>query len=93
MGAPVRIGKLFITPASEIALKKSGQCLQDFLRRHERGDRGDGLSAAEDRLNRIAEQAGEPLLSAYTLRCGLVLWIHTNVRLCYTSVELLGEED
>ena len=93
MGAPVRIGMLFVTPASEIALRKSGQSVQDFLRRHARGDRGDALSAAEDRLNRIAEQCGEPLLSAYTLRCGLVLWIYTNRRMDYTSVELCGEED
>ena len=93
MGAPLRTGQLYVTPASEIALKKSGQQLQDLLRRHERGDRGDALTAAEDRLNRIAEQCGEPLLSAYRLRSGLVLWIYTNTRMCYTSVELLGEED
>jgi hypothetical protein len=93
MGVPVEIGTLFVTPAAEIAFQKSGQQVLDFLRRHERGDRGDALSAAEERLNQIAETCGEPLLSAYHLRSGLVVWIYSNRNSGYTSVELAGEED
>jgi hypothetical protein len=68
------LGQLVSTPG---ALALDGQFLVDSLARHVQGDWGDVCD--EDKAsNDAALEAGERLLSAYTTKGGVKLWIITE---------------
>jgi hypothetical protein len=72
-----RLGKLVATPGALEALDKAGQQPGQLLLRHTQGDWGD-LDDEDRRLNDEALKDGSRILSAYTLKTGVKLWIITE---------------
>jgi len=71
------LGHVVATPAALEELSKSGQAPWEFLARHAPGDRGE-LDAEDRHLNDETVKAGERILSAYTLKTGVRVWIITE---------------
>ena len=84
------LGRLVATPGALAALTESGQSPLEFVRRHQKGDWGE--VPEEDRQeNEFSVAHGFRLLSAYTLRTGVRLWIMTEADRSTTTL-LLPEE-
>jgi hypothetical protein len=84
------LGQTVATPAAVEALDKAGQTPWEFVARHVQGDWGE--VDAEDRcLNDEAVKDGTRILSAYTLKTGVRLWIITEADRSSTCL-LLPEE-
>jgi hypothetical protein len=71
------LGQLVATPGALQALAEAGQSPMEFVRRHQSGDWGE-ISAEDARENDYSLQRGFRLLSAYTLRTGVRLWLITE---------------
>ncbi len=84
------LGQLAATPGALEALAASGQAPAQFLARHVTGDWGE-VSAGDWRANDHALRDGERILSAYTLRTGVRIWIITEADRSATTI-LLPEE-
>jgi hypothetical protein len=83
-------GWIGATPAALCAIDEAGHSPSEFLKRHLRGDWGDvcaGDAAANDRAVCI----GARILSRYTLRDGVPIWIITEGDRSATTI-LLPEE-
>jgi hypothetical protein len=72
-----KLGKLVATPGALEALDKAGQQPWQLLVRHIQGDWGD-LDDEDRRLNDEALKDGSRILSAYTLKTGVRLWVITE---------------
>lgn len=70
-------GQVVATPAALAAIRQAGQAAGDLLSRHRAGDWGD-VDADDARLNDDALADGGRLLSAYTLRTGVKVWVVTE---------------
>lgn len=71
------IGNVYITPGASAALQKSGEDGLIYLSRHINMDWGE-LSEADVESNNKAVETGDRLLSAYTLKNGVKIWIITD---------------
>ena len=72
------------------ALQESGEEAAPYLRRHNGGDWGE-LEEHDRRENQVSLQHGFRLLSAYTLRSGVKIWIITEADRSSSTI-LLPEE-
>jgi hypothetical protein len=84
------LGQLVATPGALAAFAESGHSPLEFVRRHQEGDWGE--VPEEDRQeNEFSVAQGFRLLSAYTLRTGIRIWIITEPDRSATTI-LLPEE-
>ena len=72
-----KLGQVVATPAALEALDKAGQQPWQLLVRHVQGDWGE-LDAEDRQANERAVKDGGRILSAYTLKTGLRLWVITE---------------
>ncbi len=85
-------GMLTFSSGAREALIRNGNNLWEFLDRHTRGDWGEDANEDDRRVNDLAVQHGGRILSAYRLRDGEVLWLHTDT-LRYSTLFLLAAEE
>lgn len=86
----VELGAIVATPGALRALEEAGQGSWEFLARHAAGDWGE--VGPEDREeNELSVREGFRVLSAYTLKTGVKIWIITEADRSATTV-LLPEE-
>jgi hypothetical protein len=84
------LGKLVSTPGAIEAMARVGQEPLELLNRHRSGDWGE-VDAEDWATNDHAVIHGERVLSAYTLKDGVLLWIITEADRSATTF-LLPEE-
>ena len=84
------LGQLVATPGALAALEQAGQDANDFVLRHASGDWGD-LSDDDRKESEFSLLHEFRLLSAYTLRNGVKLWVITEADRSATTVLLPGE--
>lgn len=77
-GARFPLGRTFATPAALAALSKAGVSPASLYARHQRGDWGDALPAADAAMNEEGVHCGDRLLSAYRLPTGEKVWVITE---------------
>jgi hypothetical protein len=84
------LGQVVSTPGALEALSEAGQTPIEFLARHAGGDWGtvDPADAAE---NELSVKEGFRILSAYTLRTGVHIWIITEADRSSTCILLPTE--
>ncbi|MGE0682966.1 MAG: hypothetical protein AB7P69_18940 [Candidatus Binatia bacterium] len=68
------LGRIVATPGALEALERAGQGPWRLLARHQKGDWGE-LSEEDKQENELSVEKGFRILSAYTLRTGVKLWI------------------
>ncbi len=78
------------TPGALAALQESGEEATPYLQRHNGADWGE-LDEHDSVENQLGLQRGFRLLSAYTLRSGVKIWIITEADRSSTTI-LLPEE-
>ncbi|MGH9463939.1 MAG: hypothetical protein ACRD1X_22275 [Vicinamibacteria bacterium] len=86
----LELGYVVATPGALQALESARQSADEFLARHEAGDWGEVGEADRDE-NGLSLREGFRILSAYTLRTGVKIWIITEADRSATTV-LLPEE-
>jgi hypothetical protein len=86
----LELGFVMATPGALRALEAARQSVDEFLARHMAGDWGE-LGPADWDENGLALREGLRILSAYTLRTGVKIWIITEADRSATTV-LLPEE-
>jgi hypothetical protein len=86
----LELGQVVATPGALKALEESGEQPCDLLRRHASGDWGD-LSLEDRQENEYSLIHGFRLLSAYTLRTGVKLWVITEADRSATTVLMPDE--
>jgi hypothetical protein len=79
------LGQVVATPGAIAALQEAGQQPLALLRRHQAGDWGD-LSAADKQENDFSVTHELRILSAYTLRTGVKVWLLTEADRSSTTV-------
>lgn len=89
------LGRIVATPGAIQALLAAGQSADEFLSRHCTGDWGD-LDDEDKALNDAALVDGSRILSAFTLRTGVRIWVITEaeneVGLRYSTCLLTPDE-
>jgi hypothetical protein len=83
-------GRIVTTPGALEAFRASEESPLDFLMRHLTGDWGD-LSAVDKLENKLSVEMGFRILSAYTLKTGVKVWLITEADRSVTTF-LLPEE-
>jgi len=86
----LELGFVVATPGALRALEAARQSADEFLARHASGDWGE-LGAADCDENELSLREGFRILSAYTLRTGVKIWIITEADQSATTL-LLPEE-
>ena len=86
----LELGFVVATPGALTALEAAGQSADEFLARHVSGDWGE-VSEADRDENELSLREGFRVVSAYTLRTGVKIWIITEADRSATTV-LLPEE-
>jgi hypothetical protein len=81
------LGQVASTPGAIAALQESGEEPTPYLQRHNGGDWGE-LDEHDERENELSLQRGFRLLSAYTLRSGVKIWIITEADRSSTTILL-----
>jgi hypothetical protein len=84
------LGQVVATPAALVAFEESGEEPTAYLHRHNRADWGD-VDEHDSVENELSLKRGFRLLSAYTLRSGVKVWIITEADRSSTTI-LLPEE-
>lgn len=87
---PLELGVVVATPGALRALEAAGQSADEFLARHVLGDWGEVGEADRDE-NELSLREGFRIMSAYTLRTGVKIWIITEADRSATTL-LLPEE-
>ncbi len=82
-----KLGQIVSTPAALEALGKACQAPWEFLVRHAQGDWGD-LDDEDRHLNDEAVKDGSRILSAYTLKTGVRVWVITEADRSSTCILL-----
>lgn len=85
-----RMGRLFITPGALEALDEAKQSPDEFIRRHHRGDWGE-LCDDDKRENEFSLAHGFRLLSAYSTKLGVRLWVVTEANRSSSTLLLPSE--
>lgn len=86
----LELGFVVATPGALAALEEADQLPTEFLTRHEAGDWGE-VCPEDWQENELAIREAFRILSAYTLRTGVRIWIITDADRSATTV-LLPEE-
>jgi len=93
-GAPAAarfpLGQVVSTPGALEAMANAGQEGSQLLARHSSGDWGE-LCDSDKQANDRAIEAGERILSAYSLRTGTKLWVITEADRSSTCILLPDE--
>jgi hypothetical protein len=84
------LGQLVSTRGALAALAESGHSPLEFVRRHQEGDWGE-VPEEDQQENEVSLQQGFRLLSAYTLRTGVRIWLITEADRSATTILLPGE--
>ena len=84
------LGRLMATPGSLKALEDAGQNAVEFLSRHQHGDWGD-LCEEDKKENEFSILNNLRILSAYTLKAGVKIWIITEADRSATTILLPSE--
>jgi hypothetical protein len=84
------LGQLVATPGALAALGESGQDPLAFVQRHQAGDWGE-VNDEDRQENDYSVQRGFRILSAYTLRTGVRLWVITEADRSATTLLLPDE--
>ena len=84
------LGSLYATPGALQAMEAARQTPADFLTRHQAGDWG-GVCLEDKQANDKAVERGERILSAYTLKTGVRIWLITEADRAATTVLLPDE--
>jgi hypothetical protein len=85
-----QLGQIVATPGALRVLEQAGQSPTEFLDRHASGDWGD-LDDEDKRENEFSVRNGFRILSAYTTRAGVKIWVITEADRSATTF-LLPEE-
>ena len=80
-------GQVVATRSAMEELERAGQKPEEFLDKHLSGDWGE-VDAEDRERNEWAVEVGERILSAYTLRTGVKIWIITEGSRCATTLLL-----
>lgn len=88
--APFVLGQLVATPGALAALEEAGQNPLEFFIRHQQGDWGE-LDEEDKNENEFSILHHLRILSAYTLKTGVKIWIITEADRSVTTI-LLPEE-
>jgi hypothetical protein len=72
-----KLGQVLATPGALAALERAGQAVWELLAQHIQGQWGE-MSDEDRRLNDEAVKDGSRILSAYTLKTGVNVWIITE---------------
>jgi hypothetical protein len=84
------LGQLMMTRGAIEALAEAGQSPMAFVQRHQSGDWGE-VNDEDRQENEFSVQRGFRILSAYTLRTGVRIWVITEADRSATTL-LLPEE-
>lgn len=84
------LGQVVATPGALEALTEAGQTPWALLQRHQTGDWGD-VPPEDQQENNFSLQHELRILSAYTLRTGVKLWLITEADRSYTTLLLPSE--
>jgi hypothetical protein len=84
------LGRVVATPGALGAFEESAEEPTPYLQRHNGGDWGE-LDEHDLRENQLGLQRGFRLLSAYTLRSGIKIWIITEADRSSTTILLPDE--
>jgi hypothetical protein len=90
MAAKFPLGRVIATPGALRAMERAHQGPLAFLARHQAGDWGD-IDPEDAGLNDRSLIDGTRLLSAYTLKTGVKIWLITEADRSQTTF-LLPEE-
>jgi hypothetical protein len=85
--ARVALGKVVATPGALDALQEAGQGAPEFIRRHVTGDWG-ALSEEDKQANELSVREGFRLLSSYTLKSGVKIWLISAAERSVTTILL-----
>ena len=88
--ATLELGAVVATPGAIEALAAADQGPREFLERHLNGDWGE-VCTEDWEGNDLALREGSRILSAYTLKTGVKIWIITEADRSVTTI-LLPEE-
>src|SRR5271155_4415488 len=86
----LRLGRLLSTPGAIEAMAKAGQDPLELINRHRTGDWGE-VDAQDWAANDQAVIQGERVLSAYTLKNGIRIWIISEADRAATTLLLPDE--
>lgn len=81
------LGQLVATPGALEALQDTGQNALEFLSRHQHGDWGD-LDEEDKKENEFSVLHNLRILSAYTLKTGVKIWVITEADRSVTTILL-----
>ncbi len=81
------LGKVYATPEALHVIEEAGHEVVEFVVKHNSCDWGD-VCEEDRKLNDLAVQNGDRVLSAYTLRNGARVWVITEADRSYTTVLL-----
>ena len=81
------LGETVATPGALRALAEAGQEPSSFLSRHVSGDWGE-ICDGDRQINEDAVNNGDRLMSAYTLRTSVKIWIITEADRSVTTLLL-----
>ncbi len=84
------LGQVVATPGALEALAAAGQDPLELLRRHQAGDWGE-VPSEDQQENDFSVTHDLRILSAYTLRSGVKLWLITEADRSYTTLLLPAE--
>ena len=88
--ARVALGKVVATPGALDALQEAGQGALEFIRRQVTGDWGE-LSEEDKQENELSVRDGCRLLSSYTLKSGVKIWLISEAERSMTTILLPDE--
>ena len=84
------LGLIVSTPGALAALEEAGESPQTLILRHATGDWGE-VDAEDRQENELSLQQGFRLLSAYTLRSGVKVWVISEADRSSTCILLPSE--
>ena len=85
------LGQIVATPGAIEALEKANQHPLAFLYRHQHGDWGEDLGEEDKQENEFSLLNDFRILSAYTLKTGVRIWIITEADRSSTTILLPKE--
>ena len=88
--ATIELGATYATPGALAALEAAQQTSAEFFSRHEAGDWGE-VCPEDWAENDLSVREGFRLLSAYTLKTGVKIWIITEADRSVTTILLPDE--
>ncbi len=91
MPAKFSLGRVLATPGALQELKDAGQDPMEFLSRHQHGDWGDDLPEEDKKENERSLWHHLRILSAYSLKTGVKIWIITEADRSSTTILLPSE--